>query len=119
MPKDYPPSHRNTDDEQPEVCEVCGLLVGGRHLRTQHIEGLEGREVCQYHPWRDKITYEDIRQMHPGVLVTKLGESRVYEPGAEPWWWTHHKDFLVDNNGKKILDSNGEPIMVRKEQFRF
>jgi hypothetical protein len=88
MAKGYPPTHRNRLDPQPEVCDVCGLLVGGAELRTEFIEGLEGRQVCYIHPWRHKLTYEDIRQMHPGVPIMKIGHSRVYEPGSEPWWYT-------------------------------
>ena len=88
MPKGYTPTHRKRTDPQPEVCEVCGLLVGGVHLRTEFIEGLEGVEICQYHKWRHRLTYEDIRQRHPGVPIMKLSHSRIYEPGQEPWWYT-------------------------------
>ncbi len=85
----YPPSHQDLSDPQPEVCDLCGLLVGGRHLRLQNIDGLRGWRICQYHPYRDKPTFRDIERMFPGVPGPKyVGQGRVYEPGSETWWET-------------------------------
>jgi len=85
MPKGYPPNRRDRLDVQPEVCDVCGLLVGGRHLREQDVRGLRGKMVCQYHDWRGKDDDPDDLPDMPGQ---KIGNSRVYPPGDEPWFYT-------------------------------
>jgi len=47
-----------------------------------------------------------------------IAGDKVYEPGAEPWWFTVKKSYLVDNNGNVIYGSDGEPIQVRLEDYR-
>ena len=42
------PSHRNLDDSQPEVCDVCGTLVARSQLTELNIEGLRGRVACPF-----------------------------------------------------------------------
>lgn len=85
----YPPSHRQVEEPQPEVCDLCGLLVGGAHLLTAEVEGLRGARICDATPgcrdYRTALSFRDRRQA-AGPLVGMLGSSRLYEPGAAPWW---------------------------------
>jgi hypothetical protein len=85
----YPPSHRNVDEPQPEVCDLCGLLVGGNRLITADVEGLRGRRICVVTPgcreFRSALSFRD-RQRGNGRLSGTTGSSRIFEPGAEPWW---------------------------------
>ena len=88
----YPPSHRNLNEPQPEVCDLCGLLVGGRHLAVSDVEGLRGARVCDVTPGcralRNARGYRD-RKREMGDLTGAIGTTggaRIYEPGAEPWW---------------------------------
>lgn len=84
----YPPSHRKVDELQPEVCDTCGLLVGGAHLLRVDDGPLSGRTVCD-------VT-DDCRRIHSQVpqswLRDKQGhedwhtDSRYYDTGAPSWW---------------------------------
>lgn len=85
----YPPSHRSVDEPQPEVCDLCGLLVGGRHLAVSDVEGLRGARICDVTPgcraFRNAHGFRD-RTRELGPVTSTLGSSRLFEPGAEPWW---------------------------------
>lgn len=82
----YAPSHRNTNDEQPEVCELCGSLVGRDHLRVAQVEGLQGRRVCDLHPFERDTVYRpsdnDYRRLMPAVQAPEAGQ-RLWPFGAE------------------------------------
>ncbi len=85
----YPPSHRNVEEPQPEVCDLCGLLVGGSHLITSTVEGLEGRRICDVTPgcrdFREAMTFNDRRRLN-GKLSGTIGSSRVFEAGGDFWF---------------------------------
>jgi len=85
----YPPSHRSVDEPQPEVCDLCGLQVGGAHLVTSDVEGLAGYRICDVTPgcrrFRTEQGFRD-RKKASGPLPESIGSSRVFEAGAEPWW---------------------------------
>ena len=59
----YPPSHRNVDDPQPEVCEWSGIIVGGRHLLTADVEGVRGFRISDATKFlasaRQRLAYRD------------------------------------------------------------
>ena len=82
--KGWPPSHRGTDEVQPESCYVCGVYLGAQRMKPSHIEGLEGLMVCDLHDWRDKPTRLIHRQ--PSIDLPGIGQSRVYPPGSSLWW---------------------------------
>lgn len=42
----YPPTHRRGEDPQPEVCQLCGLQVGGAHLREVGLPDGRSGVVC-------------------------------------------------------------------------
>ncbi len=82
------PTHRNPDEPQPEVCGVCGLHVGGAHLRDADTAGLRGVRVCDVTPgcreFGTRLSYRDRRQNNPqqhGVI----GQGRVFLPGSVDW----------------------------------
>lgn len=84
-----PPSHRNVDDPQPEVCDLCGLTIGGSHLQISDVEGLRGANVCDAHQscrMRSRPSYKDKLQ-NRGQYPT-IGNSRVFLPGAKADWDT-------------------------------
>lgn len=89
MPRGYPPSHRSTDEPQPEVCQLCGLLVGGARLREAYTEGLRGMRICDVQEgcrnFRQNLSVRDRFEIvpDPELLYTR---TRIYEPGAKPWW---------------------------------
>lgn len=88
MPIGYPPTYRNVDDVQPEVCDLCGVKVGAAHLMETDVEGLRGLYVCDVQPgcrkFRASLSYSDRRRMDPGP--DGIGDSRIYPAGAPPWW---------------------------------
>jgi len=85
----YPPSHRSVEDPQPEVCDLCGLMVGGAHLATSEVEGLEGYRICDVTPgcraFRSSPTFNDRRRTSGRVSGT-IGSSRVFEAGGDFWF---------------------------------
>lgn len=42
----FVPSHRNPDELQPEICDVCGNLRPRARLVELQIEGLRGKLAC-------------------------------------------------------------------------
>lgn len=42
------PSYRDPEEFQLEVCDFCGNRTPRRLLRTLEIEGMRGREACNY-----------------------------------------------------------------------
>lgn len=85
----WPPSNRNIHDEQPEVCELCGGIIGHRHLREADVEGLRGRMVCSVHPFEARtLSYpslNDYRSMSPGPFAPEAGQ-RLEPIGADLWY---------------------------------
>lgn len=80
----YPPSHRNTDEVQPELCDICGNEVGGHRLVQSEVEGLRGLFVCDTGmcaQFRSALTYND-RRRFSDQEHTYIGQSRVYPAGA-------------------------------------
>lgn len=43
-------THCDVLDPQPEYYQLCGLLVGGAHLRRTFAEGIAGLMVCDVTP---------------------------------------------------------------------
>jgi len=85
----YPPSHRSVDDPQPEVCDLCGLTIGGAHLQLSDVQGLRGAHVCDAHDscrMRSKPSYQDNNRVRG--QFHSIGSSRVYPPGAKADWNT-------------------------------
>ena len=116
----YPPSHRNHRSPQPEVCELCGLLVEGRQLQTLDIEGLRGRRVCEVHSeWRNKPTRRDVERFVaksiPGGQF--VGQSRIFDPGDPHWWQMDPNrsategDPLTDDTGRELVDDQGRILL--------
>lgn len=81
----YPPSHRNTDDPQPEVCDLCGLTIGGAHLFISDAEGLEGAAVCDAHQ-SCRMRHRMMPRLEDASPVQSLGGSRIFPPGAKANW---------------------------------
>lgn len=84
------PSHRNPDDEQPEVCMVCGALVGHKHLRVAEVEGLQGVRVCDLHPFERETVYypsrnDYLRTTQP-PQAPEAGQ-RLPPFGADLWFY--------------------------------
>lgn len=83
----YPPSHRNVDELQPEVCDLCGLLVGGAHLTSITIGPLAGRTVCDV--TNSCVRYQEVPQSFLRDLQGHQDwhtDSRYYDTGAPSWW---------------------------------
>lgn len=82
------PSHRNPEDLQPEVCELCGGLIGHVHLLETDVEGLRGYKVCDRHSFeataRVTPSLQDYQRYGPGPFATD--EARL-EPIGGPFWW--------------------------------
>mgnify|MGYP000076406239 CR=1 FL=1 len=87
----YPPSPRNLDEPQPEVCDLCGLHVGGAHLLIADTEGVRGYAVCDVQTgcgiWRSAISYNDRRRYNAREHST-IGDSRIFPPGGDTEWDT-------------------------------
>lgn len=85
----YPPSHRSVDDPQPEVCDLCGLTIGGAHLQPADVEGLRGAYVCDAHRscrMRSAPSYRD--QVRTRPQYHSVGNSRIFPAGAKAYWNT-------------------------------
>lgn len=82
------PSHRNTLEIQPEVCDLCGVLVAANRLVTCNVEGLRGAAVCDTHPWeqvaRFRPSYNDLRRTHPAPHLA--AEQELETTGAALWF---------------------------------
>ena len=85
----YPPSHRNVEEPQPEVCDLCGLQVPAARLMVSDVEGLRGFRICDITPgcqqFRSSPTFNDRKALGGGVFGT-TGSGRVFDGGAERWW---------------------------------
>lgn len=92
----YPPSHRNVDEPQPEVCDVSGAIVPGSDLITSDVEGLRGARVSSSTPFlaaaRLRMSYRD-RVRLTDRRANTIGQSRVFEAGAGVWWATDEDDW--------------------------
>lgn len=81
------PSHRNADEPQPEVCSLCGTIVGGSHLQLTQAEGLQGMYICDVtegcRRFR-RLSGRDIRRLSPRPSAS-IGDSRVYPAGDNTW----------------------------------
>ncbi len=84
--KGYPPSHRDLDELQPEVCYICGAYMGAQRMKLSHIEGIEGLPICDLHEWRDMPTILIHQEQTPEILHG-IGGVRVYPPGADTWFF--------------------------------
>ncbi len=81
----WPPSHRNPEDLQPEVCDLCNLQVGGKHL-TLILEGkLAGTSVCDVrHGCREfyrKLSGHDFVKIYDPSPVYE-DNTKWYPPGS-------------------------------------
>lgn len=76
-------SHRNPDEPQMEVCQLCGLHVGGAHLREAVGRGIEGLMVCDVTEGCKRMrSIPDRRGTAPHAGI---GQSPVYPHGAPDW----------------------------------
>lgn len=84
----FRPSHRDPDQFQTEVCELCGALVERSALMEVDIEGLRGYAICNKHPHeaktRNKPSYRDYRKIGPRP-VQQVPE-RLPPLGGELWF---------------------------------
>lgn len=82
------PSHRNPEDLQPEVCDLCGAKVGHQHLIDSDIVGLQGFKICGLHSFerRARVTpsYDDYRR--EGSLPFAVDTARLEPIGGLAWW---------------------------------
>lgn len=116
---DYPPSHRNRGDEQPEFCDLCGSLVGRDHLIESEVEGLRGRVICDIHPHervaRLAPSHNDLLAVSPTPdQVTR--DSRLWPYGSESLPVSPFGAQLlplIDALGQAVLDPfNVEEILT-------
>jgi hypothetical protein len=83
------PSRRNVNDIQPECCELCGGMVGHRHLVVADVEGLRGFKICDIHPVERRLRVtpgrEDIRAATQLPYAPEAGQ-RLEPTGGELWF---------------------------------
>lgn len=84
----FRPSHRNPNDLQPEVCDLCGAKVGRAHLIEPDVEGLRGYAVCDLHRFervaRVTPSLNDYKRINPPLPVPD--EARLPPFGDDAWW---------------------------------
>lgn len=82
------PSHRNPNDIQPEVCDLCGALVGHEHLREVDVEGLRGLKICDLHPFeRRTVTAPSFRDLQALWDTPDADVAERCEPiGGDLWF---------------------------------
>lgn len=79
------PSHRSQNEIQPEVCELCGLLVGNARLMIADVEGLRGRRVCDRHgSLTTEPSFVDYTIMAPFFNPEAI--EREEPIGGAIWW---------------------------------
>ena len=82
------PSHRNTLEIQPEVCDFCGVMVAANRLFICDVEGFRGAAVCDTHAWeriaRFRPIYNDLRRQHPAPHLA--AEQELETSGSELWF---------------------------------
>lgn len=79
------PSHRSTSGLQPEICELCGMLVENSRLFVADVEGLRGRRVCDRHgSLTTAPSAVDYILMAPFINPEAI--EREEPIGAAIWW---------------------------------
>lgn len=76
------PTHRDQAEMQPEVCDVCGLRVGGHRLIRADVEGLRGRLVCDTDSckkFRSALSFNDKARLTASRATPR--QRRYYEAG--------------------------------------
>lgn len=85
----FRPSHRNPNDIQPEVCDLCGNLIGHRHLIEADVEGLRGQAICDIHSFerRARVTpgRQDLRRSSRLPYAPEVGQ-RLPPVGGDLWF---------------------------------
>jgi hypothetical protein len=91
----FRPSHRNPDDLQPEVCQLCGSYVGQVHLHVSDVEGLRGYRICDLHRMerqhRVRPSYNDMRRDVPPLPVPDVARL---QPIGDPLWGNETEEEL-------------------------
>lgn len=99
------PSHRNPNELQPEVCELCGSLVGHQHLMDVDVEGLRGYKVCDLHRFeriaRVTPSLNDYRVMNPPVPSPDVARQ---QPIGGAIWFTGLGVGAVSHAPAGLLD---------------
>jgi len=77
----YPPSHRGTDEPQPEICDLCGVMVGASRLKRHRYGELSGMLICDLHPSApDKPSFDEL----PSPMV---GVGHIERDHGQKEWW--------------------------------
>jgi len=79
------PTHRNTRDLQPEVCELCGSLTGVINIIVPDVEGLRGRRICERH---GSLPYNPSANDYLVFAPLEVPEliERDQPVGGSQWW---------------------------------
>ena len=84
----FVPTHRDTSQPQPEVCQLCGTLVPSSGLSISDVEGLRGAAICSTHKWEAKArftpSYNDLQVGQPAPNVPD--NQRTTTSGDKLWF---------------------------------
>lgn len=104
----FRPSHRNPDEIQPEVCDLCGNLVGHQHLLDSQVEGLRGYAICDLHRFerRARVTpsFRDIRAFSRLPSAPTAGQ-RLEPMGGDLWF--QDVGVILREDGSFLLREDG------------
>lgn len=107
---DLSPSHRNPNDLQPEVCELCGMLIGHEHLVDADVEGLRGFRICDSHQFerRARVTpsWRDIQAMSTPPEAPDAGQRLPPTGGA---------DFTASGINGAWMREGGDGFWLRED----
>jgi hypothetical protein len=105
------PSHRNTEELQPEVCALTGRLVPVADLVVSEVEGLRGYAISSIAPFAAKArinpSYLDYRQFSDNVHL--VIDDTVDVPGTGQIWWVDTRIIVTDDD-YGIADDDGDYI---------
>ncbi len=85
----YPPSHRDANRPQPEICPLCGTIAPADTFLQADVEGLRGWYLCGVtegcRHFRTAMSWKDRRRVNPREH-SYIGNSRVYEVNGIRIW---------------------------------
>lgn len=133
------PSHRRTDEYQPIVDQLTGILVPASRVVVSDVEGLRGLAIGDTFPFerqaRVRPGYEDLRGISPGVVQHELipvqgGELGPYQ--EEEWlptdladleMWYDQDALALVGDGNAIsswtdLSGNGKHLLQATPSWR-
>ena len=112
--KGWPPSHRNPELPQPEVCQVTGDLTHSRDLIVADVEGLRGAHIGSTYPWlakaRVRPSWNDLRRLNPGPPL-ESSQQKGLSGGS---LWFRDGENISEQDVCIIPGPDGEPIEVRR-----